>query len=326
MRVADLRAAFGRTVGHARALVYRILDTVPPVRRTVDELVRVEVVDRAMVIGAQALLALLPLLIVLVAFLPHEAITLSVERFESVLGITGGSGHEAVQKGVSSVENSGGTGVDVEAVRRTTGLVGLLITLFSASSFSRAIQRMYEKVWQLKNRGGVASRRRSLAWLFGWLVLSQLIAAISWVDDSVDTLALEPLWFLLAATLNSLIWWWSMRVLLFSRVAWRSLAFPAVVTGVSLTVYAGGSSLVMPRYVAASVRQFGTIGLVLAVATWLVGFAGVMVVTATVGRVVAEDQWIRSLVLRSMRRLRIPPATSPAAPRPGAPGPRSPEG
>ena len=120
MRVADLRAAFGRTVGRARELVYRILDTVPPVRRTVDELVRVEIVDRAMVIGAQALLALLPLLIVLASFLPHEAIALAVDRFEYVLGITGG-GHAAVQEGVSSVEGSGGTGIDAEAVRRTTG-------------------------------------------------------------------------------------------------------------------------------------------------------------------------------------------------------------
>src|SRR5690242_9470935 len=130
MRVADLRAAFGRTVGRARALVNRILDTVPPVRRAVDEIRRVEVIDRAMVIGAQALLALLPLLIVLVAFLPHDAIALSVERFESVLGITGGSGHAAVQEGVTSVESAGGTGVDAEVVRRSTGVLGLLITLF----------------------------------------------------------------------------------------------------------------------------------------------------------------------------------------------------
>jgi len=323
MRVADLRAAFGRTVGRARALAYRILDTVPPVRRTVDELIRVEVVDRAMVIGAQALLALLPLLIVLASFLPHDAIKLAVERFEDVLGITGG-GHAAVQEGVTSVEGSGGTGVDAEAVRRTTGVVGILITLFSATSFSRAIQRMYERVWQLQHRGGVVGRRRCLSWLFGWLIVSQVIAAVTWVENSLDVRVLEPLWFLLAAALNSVIWWWSMRVLLFSRVPWRALALPAAVTGTALTIYTGGSSVVMPTYVAQSARQFGTLGLVLAVATWLVGFAGVMVVTATVGRVVAEDQMIRSFATRWVRRLRPAPATSPGAPRPGARPPRPP--
>jgi membrane protein len=297
MRVADLRAAFGQTVGRARALVYRILDTVPPVRRAVDELIRVEIVDRAMVIGAQALLALVPMLIVLAAFLPHDVINLAVERFESVLGITG-DGHAAVQEGVSSVEGSGGTGVDVETVRTTTGVVGILITLFSATSFARAIQRMYEKVWQQRHRGGVIGRRRCLSWLFGWLLASQLITAAGWLEDALGLLVLEPFWFVVRSAVSALIWWWSMRVLMFSRVPWRALAFPAVVTGIAITAYTGGSTFVMPKYVASSASQFGTLGLVLAVATWLVGYAGVMVVAATLGRVVAEDEMIRSFVRR----------------------------
>ena len=301
MHVADLRAAFGRTVGRARALVYRILDTVPPVRRTVDELVRVEIVDRAMVIGAQALLALVPMIIVLAAFLPHDVIALGVERFESVLGITG-DGHAAVQEGVATVENSGGTGVDAETVRTTTGVVGILITLFSASSFSRAIQRMYEKVWQQRHIGGVVGRRRCLSWLFAWLILSQTISVAGWIEDAIDLPVLEPFWFAVSAALSSGIWWWSMRVLLFGRVPWRTLLFPAIATGVMVTLYTGGSTFVMPKYVATSAAQFGTLGLVLAVATWLVGYAGVLVVTVTVGRVVAEDALIHSTVDRLVTR------------------------
>jgi membrane protein len=323
MRVADLRAAFGRAVGRARALVHRILDTVPPVRRFVDELVRVEIVDRAMVIGAQGLLALVPMLIVLAAFLPHETISLAVDRFDAVLGITG-AGHAAVKHGVSGVEGQGV--VDVNTVRTTTGVIGLLVTLFSASSFSRAIQRMYEKVWQLRGTGGMRGRRRCLAWLLAWLILVQSISAVSVADDAVHSALLEPVWFVIRALLNGLIWWWSMRVLLFSRVAWRALAFPAAVTGVALTAYTGGSTIVMPTYVAQSARQFGTLGLVLAVSTWLVGFAGVMVVSAIAGRVVVEDAMIRGSVTRWGRRLRGTRATAPAPPRPGAPGQPPPAG
>jgi membrane protein len=301
--------------------VYRILDTVPPVRRAVDDLVRVEIVDRAMVIGAQALLALVPMLIVLAAFLPHDVIALALDRFESVLGISG-AGHAAVQDGVDSVEGTG-TGVDVETVRTTTGFIGILITLFSASSFSRAVMRMYEKVWELPHLGGMHGRRRSLAWLLGWLVITQSVSAVSLADDAVHAPLLEPVWFLIRAVLTSLIWWWSMRVLLDSRVSWRSLAFPAAVTGVSLALYTGGSTFVMPTYVAQSARQFGTLGLVLAVATWLVGFAGVMVVTATLGRVVVEDEMIGALVSRWVRRWQ---AISRGAPRRGARAPRPPTG
>src|ERR1700712_4569762 len=116
MRVADLRAAFGRTVGRAREIGYRILDTVPPVRRAVDALVRVEIVDRSMVIGAQSLLALIPMLIVLAAFLPHDVIALAADRFESILGITS-TGHAAVKDGVDSVENTPGAGVNADTGR-----------------------------------------------------------------------------------------------------------------------------------------------------------------------------------------------------------------
>lgn len=323
MRVAELRTAFGRAEARARALVYRILDTVPPVRRAVDELVRVEIVDRAMVIGAQALLALVPMLIVLAAFLPHQAIALAVDRFDSVLGITG-AGHAAVKDGVSSTEGVGV--VDVATVRTTTGVIGIVITLFSASSFSRAIQRMYDKVWELPHVGGVRGRRRCLAWLLGWLMVSQSVSAVSVADDAVHAPLLEPVWFFVRAVLTSLIWWWSMRVLLFGRVSWRALAFPAAVSGVALTVYTGGSTLVMPTYVAQSARQFGTLGLVLAVATWLVGFAGVMVVSATLSRVVVEDAMISRFVGRWVRRMRRLPENVPAPPPPGAPGQPPPAG
>ena len=75
-----------------------------------------------------------------------------------------------------------------------------------------------------------------------------------------------------------------------------------MVTGLTLTVYTGGSTLVMPTYVASSAKQFGTLGLVLALATWLVGYAGVMVVSAVLGRVLAEDETVGALTSRIARR------------------------
>src|SRR4051812_5618738 len=72
----------------ARALVFRVLDVVPPLRRTVDELIRIEVFDRCMVVAAQALFALLPLVVVLAAFLPAHLTHAGVQRFEDVTGLT----------------------------------------------------------------------------------------------------------------------------------------------------------------------------------------------------------------------------------------------
>ena len=98
------------------------------------------------------------------------------------------------------------------------------------------------------------------------------------------------------ATLGTLVWLWTMRALLFGRVAWRTLFATALLTALLTAAYGSASSAVMPRYVSGNVNQFGSLGLILAVATWLIGFAAVVVVSAVVGRVLAEDSWTTGLV------------------------------
>ena len=287
-------------VERIRALVYRVLDTVPPVRRSVDELVRIEVIDRSMAIGAQALLALVPLVLVLAAFLPHAVTGVGLERIEDVTGI-GNVGHE-ITKGVTG--STAGATPDADQIRTATGYAGLLITLLSATSFGRAVQRLYERVWDRPHLGGVAGLRRSLGWLFVWVLALQVVALVGFLSSRVDLVVLHPVFWVFRAGLAGVVWWWSMRLLLAGRVPWGQLAFPAFLTGVMVSVYTAGSGLVMGAYVRAEAQQFGTLGVVLAVATWLVGFAGVMVVCAVLGRVVSEDPMIRRLLLRLGQGLR----------------------
>jgi membrane protein len=61
----------------------------------------------------------------------------------------------------------------------------------------------------------------------------------------------------------------------------------------------------MPAYVASSAAAFGTLGLILAITTWLVGFAGVLVVAAVTGRAVVEDTEVRHLALAVARRVPV---------------------
>lgn len=134
-------------VSRVQGLAYRVLDTVPPLRRTVDELVRVEFVDRSMVVAAQALLALIPLVVVLAAFLPADFTSTGVDRFEDVTGLAEASG-SLVTRQVEPLT----TGDDLRA---QTGLVGLVVAVLSASSFARAVMRAYERVWALPTIGGI---------------------------------------------------------------------------------------------------------------------------------------------------------------------------
>jgi len=290
-------------LARARGLVLRVLDTVPPVRRTVDELVRIELIDRSLAVGAQALLALVPLMVVLAAFLPAHLTSTAVARFDDVTGLARASG----QLVTSQLEplRSG------DEIRAQTGLIGLVVAILSATSFARALMRAYERVWELPTVSGFRGRRRGLGWLLGWLVALQLLILTGWaraqaqahVDAPSARAALGSVGIAVQVVVVALLWWWTLRVLLSGRVSWRSLVAPAAITGVSLVAYAGGSAVVMPRYAAASAEQYGTFGLVLAVATWLVGFAGVLVVAAVVGRVVSEDELTQRLVTRLVTRV-----------------------
>ncbi|MFL6003473.1 MAG: YhjD/YihY/BrkB family envelope integrity protein [Nocardioides sp.] len=277
MALARVRAAMKRVIKSAQ----RVLDTVPVVRNAVTGLIRIELIDRSMAIAAQAMLALVPMLVVLAAFLPPEFTTLALDRFRDLTGL-GQAGEKVIDANVSA-----------DQVRAQTGAIGLLITLFSATSFARAVQRMYEKIWEKPHIGGVVGIRRSSLWLIGWLLTLQILAALGFVlEQVVDFGAFR---YVFQGAGASLMWWWTSRILLFGRVSWRRLLVGALLTGYALVIYSWGSALVMPAYVASSAAAFGTLGVILAITTWLVGFAGLLVVASVVGRAVAEDEEVLRL-------------------------------
>ena len=280
----------------ARRLVdiaYRILDTVPPVRRTLDEVLRVELIDRSMVIAAQALFALVPLIVVLVALMPEWMTEAAVDRFEDVTGLA--AARKSLFGQAGAVTPSG------DAVASSAGLAGVVITIVSASSFARAVMRAYERVWDLPYLTGVRGRLRRLWWLLGWLAGLSLLALPAAGAQHFDSPLLVPVKLTIQAALAALVWWWSIYVLLSGRVPWRRLWLAALLTGVAIVIYSTGSTLVMPTYAESSVHQFGGFGLVLTVATWLIGAALVLVAAAIVGHVLVEDRWTRALVTGAAR-------------------------
>ena len=277
MALARVRAFVGRVI----EFVQWVLGTVPVVRSIITGLVRIELIDRSMAIAAQAMLALVPMLVVLAAFLPAEFTTLALDRFRELTGL-GQAGEQVIAANVNA-----------DQVRAQTGAIGLLITLFSATSFARAVQRMFEKIWDQRHIGGLLGIRRSSLWMVGWLLTLQVLAAIGFVLEQVADFG--PLRYVLQGAGASLLWWWTSRVLLFGRVPWRTLLVGALLTGYALLLYSWGSALVMPTYVASSAAAFGTLGVILAITTWLVGFAGLLVVASVVGRAVVEDADVRRL-------------------------------
>ena len=290
MDIGAARAGLRRRNEQGRAFALRMLDIVPGLRRLVEELARVQVIDRAMVIAAQALLALVPLLIVMAAFLPLDLGIFTTDRFANVTGLSSARLAPAQRA------------LDPDTVRTQTGTAGVLLTILSATSFARAVQRTYERVWDIPHIGGVSGARRCLSWLAGWLVFLPLIGLVgSLVGGWVPFGVLTPL---AQVVLGALLWWWSARVLLLGRVPWLALLPGAVLTGVGSTIYSAGSGLVMPAYAANSAAQLGVLGLVLTATSWLIGFGFMLVVATVLGRVLAEESRIHEAVVSGVDRLR----------------------
>lgn len=282
MDLAALRVRASTTLRTRREQAKALVDRIPILGRLVNEFIRIEFIDRCMLIAAQGLLALIPMLVVLSAFLPHITGD-AVRSFSDAAGV----GHDGTQL----IEGQ----VSADEVRTQTGLLGLVITIFSATSFARAIQRMYERIWEQPHVGGMSGARRCLLWLLGWMMTLQIAGALRRAFDGIGGLVGDGLALALQGLVLSLIWWATSWVLLFGRLPWRSLAIGALLTGYLGVLYNRGSTLVMPPYVQANADQFGTLGVILAVSTWLIGFAAVMVGAALVGRIVSEDPTVTRL-------------------------------
>lgn len=254
-----------------------ILERLPIARAAVTQIVRVEVLDRSLILAAQALFALTPLLVVLAAFTPDFTGNAILDQLASATGISKANDLSVAAQSAATSEQ----------VRSQTGLIGIVLVIISALSFARAMQRLFERVWEKPHRGGVAGTQRCLLWLAAWVVYVQLIVAI--IASLGHPLRFSAVTFVLQIVAGTCLWWWTAYTLLLGRVPRRRLGVGAALTAIGLSVQIHVSHLVMPSYTKANVDQFGSLGVVFAASTWLLVFGGVIVVGNTFGRVIVED-------------------------------------
>src|SRR4051812_8199282 len=107
-----------------------------------------------MAIGAQGLLAVLPVLGVLAALLPRDV---GVPLCQQVSDTVGVDRQQSAPLGGLMTTGEGSV---------NAGFLGLLIALVSATSFSRAMQRMYARAFDLDWTSRRGKLRASTVWLF----------------------------------------------------------------------------------------------------------------------------------------------------------------
>lgn len=234
-----------------------------------------EVIDRSVALAGKAFVSFFPLVVVVAAFMPPSIRSSITTTMTHQLGIQGPA-LTLVSGALSSSED----------IRRATGILGLVLTFFFATSFTTALQRVYLRAWRRAPGQTVGAYARGSAWLVGLLVYMALMGGLRGLLS--DGSGLGP--FLVLSLAVSTAWWWfTAWFLLLRQVRWRVLLPTAAITCVTMSGYVLSASIWMPPVVLRNEFQFGFFGVALALVTWFSGAAICIIVGACAGTVLAED-------------------------------------
>lgn len=240
-----------------------------------ERMLEIEFVDRSVALAGKAFVSFFPLVIVVAAFMPRSVRSSIFLTLTSRLGVRGDA--LALAKEAFSTSDD---------IRRATGILGLLLTFFFASSFTTALQRVYLRAWRRPRDLKVGSYTRGLAWLAALLGFMAVNGAIRKVFGGDAGLVV----FIPLSVVLSIGWWWfTAWYLLLGHVRWRVLLPSAIITAVTMFLYAVSAGVWMPSNVAKNLDQFGFFGIALALVTWFTGAAACIIVGACAGPVFSED-------------------------------------
>jgi membrane protein len=244
--------------------------------RVWDRMLENEFIDRGIALAAKAFVSFFPAVIVVAAFAPPAVRTAIAGTLAHRSGLSGA--------GLATFRSAFATSSDV---RRATGVLGLVFTVYYINSFTSALRRAYIRAWRRPPSSLVYGYALGAGWLVGIIVYFSLIGGMRSAFGRGP--GLVPFAILaLAATIG--LWWVTPWLMLGRQVRLRVLLPTGVLTGLGLTVYGATSSLWMPTTVSQNQQQFGFFGVALAMVTWLSGAAFIVVASACAAPVLAEDR------------------------------------
>ena len=189
--------------------------------------------------------------------------------------------------------------MSADDVRRATGLLGLFFTIFFATSFTTALQRIYLLVWRRPRRVGTGTYWRGGTWLCAALGCAAALGALRGFLGGAIGLGLFAI-VSLAAT--SGLWWFTAWFFLQGDVRARVLIPTGLTTSVAMTAFAVSATVWMPATVTSNEAQFGFFGVALSLVTWFAGAAICVLIGVCAGPVLAEDPgWVGTTHPRSRR-------------------------
>ncbi|MHC3467434.1 YhjD/YihY/BrkB family envelope integrity protein [Streptomyces sp. 7R007] len=266
----------------------------PVLTALTDRLLSANLLDAGTRLAAQAFLAAVPLLFAIAAFTPAGVRDQLRDSLRSMFGLTGACERQVQQVLGDSVDPT---------VRETSGAVGLVVALVSATGFSRAMTRVCERAWRLPRAGARIAAWRWVAWLLV-LVLVVLLQGPIREGFGVGLWLGTPLMFVLGVG----VWLWTQRLLLAARVPWLPLLPGAVLASAATTALGLTARVYVPNALNRALDEYGSLGLVLVMLSWLIVLCGAVTFAVTIGAVLAgEPPLDRYLAVSRRTRPRPPP-------------------
>ena len=266
-----------RRVAVLRARLERLL-----LWRVWERMVEIEFIDRSVALAGKAFVSFFPLVIVVAAFVPQRIRSAILTTITARLGIRGDALTIAMDAFASS-----------EDIRQATGVLGLVFTIFFATSFTTALQRMYLRAWRRPPHTGAGAYWRGATWLLVALVCMALLGGLRGALHGGLGFGLFAI-VSLAVTSGQ---WWFTAWLLLGEVRPRVLLTTGVITSIATAAYAVSATVWMPGVVTSNEAQFGFFGVALSLVTWFSGVSICILIGACAGPVLAEDPgWVGKLV------------------------------
>jgi membrane protein len=175
------------------------------------------------------------------------------------------------------------------------GFFGFLVAFFSATAYSRALERMFLKVWDVRK----PSLRTAWRWIativavmvaIALLSLTQAILGDSPFDNMLETAIRFVVW--------TVVWTYVPWVLMRTEISLRALAFTGAIIAVALTALAVVGSIYLPIVLTTGAEEFGVLGLVFAYISWLFVLSFAIVGATVVGRACAQDEGVLGRLVR----------------------------
>ncbi|MFF9087681.1 YhjD/YihY/BrkB family envelope integrity protein [Streptomyces sp. NPDC014991] len=281
---ADGRAQ--RLMARAKSAHRRAESRLPVLTHLADRMVSVNIFDSATRLAAQCFLTAVPLLFVVAAYAPPAVRRQLIDSVQAVFGLSGAASAELKHVLQPTTHD----------LQQATGVVGGLMVLLSATAVSRALQRLCKRAWEIPRAGTRVAPWRWPAWLLLWLGVLLLQGPVRHGFGAGAWLGTP-----LTLVVQTGLWWWTQHLLLGGRIGWKPLLPGAVITAAVATTLTFTAGLYMPRALDRAMTEYGPVGSVFVLLSWLIVVCVAVAVSISAGAVLAQEPFLAG-------RLGSPPA------------------